>query len=120
MQKRSKRGTKAKVKELEPFNKRTVDAERFKPDVPEKKFATLFGFPGGISLDFLTIDFLGIPRTVGKGRTNLTFIRPTIVQADAATPSRASTSASRRTASRPSRCTSSRPHTGSPAARASS
>ncbi len=83
---KSTSGSRTKVKELEPFNKRSVDVERFKPDVSEKKFVSLFGLPPGFSLDFLTIEALGIPRTVGKGRTNLTFIRPTIVQADAATP----------------------------------
>ncbi|MCA1612535.1 MAG: hypothetical protein LC780_17185 [Acidobacteria bacterium] len=83
---KSTSGARTKVKELEPFNKRSVDIERFKPDLSEKKLASLFGLPPGFSLDFLTIDALGIARTVGRGRTNLTFIRPTIVQADAATP----------------------------------
>jgi len=86
MKKGSTRRTKTKVKELEPFSKRSIDLARFKSDVSKKEFATLFGFPGGFLFDFFTIDTLGIPRTVGKGRTNLTFIRPTIVQADAATP----------------------------------
>jgi hypothetical protein len=46
----------------------------------------LFGFPKGFDLSFLTIDTLSVTKTVGKGRTNLTFVRPTVVQADAAAP----------------------------------
>ena len=86
MPKRSPRRTKTKVKELEPFSKRQIDVERFKSDVSDNELAALLAFPGGIIIDFFSIDVLGIPRTVGKGRTNLTYIRPTIVQADAATP----------------------------------
>ena len=35
---------------------------------------------------FVPIETLGPTKTVGKGRTNLTIIRPTILQADATTP----------------------------------
>jgi len=86
MRKSSRGARKTKTTELEPFDARKVDVEKFKPDLSIKKLAGLFGFPPGFGLDFLTIDALGVPRTVGRGRTNLTFIRPTIVQADAATP----------------------------------
>ena len=72
-------------KKFEPFNKKIIDVTKFKPDLSPKKLAGLFG-PPGFELSFLTIDTLGVTKTVGLGRTNLTFIRPTIVQADAATP----------------------------------
>ena len=84
--KKSTRGATKKATELEPFDARRVDVETFKPDIPAKKVASLFAFPPGFAFDFLTIDALGVTKTVGRGRTNLTFIRPTIVQADAATP----------------------------------
>lgn len=80
-----------RVRELEPFGKRKVDLTKFKPDLSPKKLKGLFTVPGRaalfpVSLSFMTIETLGVTRTVGKGRTNLTFIMPTIVQADAATP----------------------------------
>ena len=77
---------KTKITELEPFSSRRVDVRKFKPDLSPKKLVGLFGFPPGLGISFLSIDTLGVTKTVGKGRTNLTFIRPTIVQADAATP----------------------------------
>jgi hypothetical protein len=86
MKKTGARGARAKATELEPYDSRRVDIEKFKLDVPVKKLVGFLGFPDKINLDFLTIDALGVTKTVGKGRTNLTFIRPTIVQADAATP----------------------------------
>ncbi len=72
--------------DLERFDGRKVDVSKFKPDFPDTKLSAMFPFPGGLGLSWLTIDLLDVTRTVGKGRTNLTFIRPTIVQADAATP----------------------------------
>jgi hypothetical protein len=71
---------------LDYFDKRIVDVAKFKPDLSSKKLAGIFGRPGRFELSFLTIDTLSVTKTVGLGRTNLTFIRPTIVQADAATP----------------------------------
>lgn len=83
--KRSARGAeKTKTTELEAYDGRKVDVTKFKPDLSPQKLQALFGFPGKLS--WLSIDVLGVTKTVGRGRTNLTFIRPTIVQADAATP----------------------------------
>ena len=85
--KKARGSRRSALSQFTPFSRRIVRADNFKPDVTERKLASvLFDFPGGILTSFLTIDSLDIARTVGKGRTNLTFIRPTIVQADAATP----------------------------------
>jgi len=78
-----------RVKEPEPFNKRRVDVTRFKPDIPPKAMLKFFTLPKDAALFpffFFPIDTLSVTKTVGKGGTNLTFIEPTIVQADAATP----------------------------------
>ena len=86
MAKSPSRSPKATVPELEPFDKKRVDVTKFQPELPLKKRIEFLKFPIQLKLSWLVIDSLGIARTVGKGRTNLTFIRPTIVQADAATP----------------------------------
>ena len=86
MKKAARDARKSKISEFVPFNKKIVDTARFRPDLSPKKLAALFGFPKGFGLSFLTIDTLSVTRTVGSGRTNLTFIRPVIVQADAAAP----------------------------------
>jgi hypothetical protein len=76
-----------KTKELEPYNRTRIDVTKFKPDLSPRDLQALFRFPGGLNaFFFLTIDTLSITKTTGNGRTNLTFIEPTIVQADAATP----------------------------------
>lgn len=77
---------KGNAPELEVFDRRRVDVSKFTPDLSPKKLNAMFQFPGGLGVSWLAIDLLGVTKTVGKGRTNLTFIRPTIVQADAATP----------------------------------
>ncbi len=86
MKKTARGARKSAMSKFVPFNRKVVDVTRFKPDLSPKRLAALFGFPKGLELSFLTIDTLGVTKTVGKGRTNLTFIRPVIVQADAATP----------------------------------
>jgi len=86
MKKAARGARRSKLSEFAPFNKKIVDVTRFKPDLSPKKLVALFGFPKGLGLSFLTIDTLSVTRTVGQGRTNLTFVRPVIVQADAATP----------------------------------
>jgi hypothetical protein len=89
MEKTAPSAKKKKVKELEPFNKRKVDFTKFKPDPAPKKLEGLFTLPGDAALFpifFLTIETLSVTKTVGSGRTNLTFIMPTIVQTDAVTP----------------------------------
>ena len=86
MSKAGVRAEKSSVKELEPFDKKRIDVTKFEPELPVKKRIEFLKFPAGLKLSWLVIDSLGIARTVGKGRTNLTFIRSTIVQADATTP----------------------------------
>lgn len=77
-------------KKPEPFDRRKVDFSKFKPDIAPNKLEALFKFPiGGLdpfAISFLTIEILSVTKMVGLGRTNLTFIMPTIVQADAAVP----------------------------------
>lgn len=86
MKRTARDGKKSNVSELEASDKRRVDVTKFKADLSEKKLNALFQFPGGLGISWLSIDALGVTKTVGKGRTNLTFIRAAIVQADAATP----------------------------------
>lgn len=83
------RAAKATSGEFEPYSKRKIDPARFKPDLSPKQLAAIFTKPGAIDVQvvyFLPIDTLGVTKMAGLGRTNLTLIVPTIVQADAATP----------------------------------
>jgi hypothetical protein len=78
-----------KIPEAEPFDKRTVDFSKFKPDLSPKDLQTLFGPAGKIIVFppfFFPIDTLSPTKTIGRGRTNLTIIASTIVQTDATTP----------------------------------
>jgi hypothetical protein len=85
MRKTSSRRT--RTPELEAFDRRRIDLARFRPDLSTKDIAALLGGSQLPPSPFLPIETLSVTRTVGRGRTNLTFIRPTIVQADAAVPS---------------------------------
>lgn len=77
-----------KIRELEPFDKRSIDLTKFKPDLSAKDLKKLLGPGGGVVIfPFLPIETLSATKTIGRGRTNLTIIVPTIVQIDAATPS---------------------------------
>lgn len=75
-----------KVTEPEPFDKRIVDFTKFKTDLTVKDYRKLFGPKGGVIFPFFSIETLSPTKTIGKGRTNLTIIRPTIVQIDATVP----------------------------------
>jgi len=78
-----------RVREAEPFIRRKVDVRKFKPDLSAAELQALVIPAGSVSTTFpffMPIDTLSVTKTVGRGRTNLTFIRPTIVQADATTP----------------------------------
>ena len=87
MKKASSKAASNKVRELEPFDKRSIDPTTFKPDLSAKDFKELLGSIGGVLIfPFLPIETLSATKTVGRGRTNLTIIAPTIVQIDAATP----------------------------------
>ena len=72
------------------FEKNRVNFDEFEADVSPAKLLDILALPGvGIGLPgttFFNIDVLSPARTVGKGRTNLTFIKPDIVQVDATTP----------------------------------
>ncbi len=77
----------SKVREIEPFDKRSIDLTKFKPDLTAKDIKKLLGPVGTISIfPFLPIETLRPTKTIGRGRTNLTIIAPTIVQIDAAAP----------------------------------
>jgi len=87
MAKASSRPASNKTRELEPFDKRSINLAKFKPDLTAKDFKALFPPPGGlITFPFFSIETLTCTKTIGLGRTNLTIIRPTIVQIDQATP----------------------------------
>jgi hypothetical protein len=76
-----------KTEEPVPFDKKVINLSEFKPDISEKMLENLFPqFGGPIYYYFTPIEILSCTKTLGKGRTNLTIIVPTIVQIDAATP----------------------------------
>ena len=88
MKKTSSKAASNKVRELEPFDKRSIDLTKFKPELSAKELKKLLEPVGGIvTFPFLPIETLSATKTIGRGRTNLTIIVPTIVQIDAATPS---------------------------------
>jgi hypothetical protein len=82
----SKAATK-KVREIEPFDKRKINLTKFKPDLSPRDLKELLGPRGIVTFPFLAIETLSATKTIGRGRTNLTIIVPTIVQIDAAVPS---------------------------------
>ena len=76
-----------KVTEVEPFDKRSVDFTKFKPDLTAKDLQKLFGPKGGLVVfPFGPIETLSPIKTIGRGRTNLTIIMSTIVQIDSNIP----------------------------------
>jgi hypothetical protein len=87
MAKASSKGSSNKARQLEPFDKRSINLAKFKPDLTAKDFKALFPPAGGIiTFPFFPIETLTCTKTIGLGRTNLTIIVPTIVQIDRATP----------------------------------
>ena len=87
MAKASSKGSSNKARQLEPFDKRSINLAKFKPDLTAKDFKALFPPAGGIiTFPFFPIETLTCTKTIGLGRTNLTIIVPTIVQIDQATP----------------------------------
>jgi hypothetical protein len=70
-----------------PFENNKVDFAKFKPEPVAADMAKLT-LPGvGIKLwPFVPIEVLSPIKTVGRGRTNLTLVNPTILQTDATTP----------------------------------
>jgi hypothetical protein len=78
------------MKELEPFSKRKVNLDKFPLDLSLKNLKDMItsqvGNLGRFAISIFSIDTLSPAKTIGRGRTNLTLIRPTIVQVDATTP----------------------------------
>lgn len=72
--------------EVEAIDKRSIDPTRFKPDVSARELERLLGPIGHVPTFPFPIETLSCTRTLGRGRTNLTIIVPTIVQIDTPTP----------------------------------
>jgi hypothetical protein len=86
MKKPSSKAT-SRVREIEPFDKHRIDLTKFNPDLSPMDIKALLGPIGdGVFFPFLPIETLSPTKTIGRGRTNLTIIAPTIVQIDAVTP----------------------------------
>jgi hypothetical protein len=88
MKKASSARSTNKVHELEPFDKRHINLSKFKRDLSEADLKQLLS-PNHVVIvfPFLPIETLSATKTIGRGRTNLTIIAPTIVQIDSTTPS---------------------------------
>ena len=77
------------IPEPEPFSKRKLNPDRFPSDLLLKDLKNPFKPVidlGNVELFVFPIETLSPAKTFGRGRTNLTLIRPTIVQLDAVTP----------------------------------
>ncbi len=84
-----KTSTAASKKGVEPetFDKHITNFSKFKPDLTVKDFQKLLTPIGGVVVfPFIPIETLSCTKTIGRGRTNLTIIVPTIVQIDATSP----------------------------------
>ena len=76
-----------KIRELALFDKRRIDPTKFKRDLSPQDLKKLVAPAGTVVIfPFLAIETLSVTKTIGRGRTNLTIIVPTIVQVDATTP----------------------------------
>src|SRR4051812_49059679 len=87
MKKASTATSGTKIREVEPFDERTIDLAKFQSDVAANDWKQLLAVAPSIPVFPLPIDTLRATRTIGRGRTNVTIIVPTIVQTDATTPS---------------------------------
>jgi hypothetical protein len=75
--------------EAAPFDKRKVNLDKIKLDFTQRDLKRVFDPVidiGTVPIFSWPIETLSPVKTVGRGRTNLTLIRPTIVQTDANTP----------------------------------
>lgn len=72
-----------KVAEIEPFDRRKIKLTKAKAELSAKDLQKL-AKPG--SFPFLAIETLTPTKTIGRGRTNLTLIAPTVFQTDATVP----------------------------------
>src|ERR1044072_6641627 len=76
-----------KARERQSFDKRSINLGNFKPELTAKALKALVPPRAGlITFPFFSIETVTCTKTIGLGRTNLTIIRPTIVQIDQATP----------------------------------
>ncbi len=85
----TKKTARTKGGEAAPFDKRKVNLDKIKLDFTQRDLKRLFDPVidlGTVPIFSWPIETLSPAKTLGKGRTNLTLIRPTIVQVDAATP----------------------------------
>jgi hypothetical protein len=73
-----------KVAEIEPFDNRKIELAEVKPELSAKELQDLIKPAGHFS--FPAIETLNATKTVGRGRTNLTLIAPTVFQTDATVP----------------------------------
>jgi hypothetical protein len=73
-----------KVAEIEPFDDRKIELTEAKPELSAKEIQALIKPAGHFS--FPAIETLTPTKTVGRGRTNLTLIAPTVFQTDATVP----------------------------------
>lgn len=65
---------------------RVVEAAEFEADLTAADWIAKFPLDDLTPFHFAPYEVLSPTRTVGRGRTNLTLIRPTILQTDAASP----------------------------------
>jgi hypothetical protein len=75
--------------EPERFQDRTVDFSKMKTDLSVEELRQWVKQIGKIPVFppfFFTIETLSPAKTIGRGRTNLTLVTPTLVQTDATTP----------------------------------
>jgi len=81
--KKSSRKTRVKVQRFS-FENNKVDHSKFKTELSASDIA---GLTAGIKVwPWVPIEVLSPTRTIGRGRTNLTLVSPTILQTDATTP----------------------------------
>ena len=86
MAKTSSRTTKRPAEKLDAPEKLKIDLTRFKPDLTAndlKNALTPVRFSDFNIFIFPTIDTISPTKTIGLGRTNLTLVRPVILQTDA-------------------------------------
>jgi hypothetical protein len=87
MKKEPSKAARKRPAELEAFDRRVVNLAKFKPDLLDRDLkGVLTPIDGLIIFPWTPIETLSCTKTIGLGRTNLTIIRPTIVQVDAAVP----------------------------------
>jgi hypothetical protein len=103
MAKTTSRSKRVSAPRLRPPEKLKIDLTRFKPDLtPDdlQNALTPVRLANLTVLTFPTIDIISPTKTVGLGRTNLTLVRPVILQTDA-TPAFASFDRAAATAQQP-------------------